>query len=619
MLKLGRFRPPVRRVLALDAGGRRIKVLLAQSDFGRVRVVKEELIDLQAEGLVSPKEVKAHLEVRLQEWGNPALALVLPQHLAISHVVDLPQAPESEVDKLIAEETIKLSGLSESRIIYDFVRTEGAARNRQQFWVTQCPEGNIRDWIAKLGVEHDDICEVTTTANALIAAYRAAAPAATRSILVHLGAQTTVVVVVVAGHGAFATSFPMGGDFFTRALMRLRRLTEEKAESLKRGTNCLEGPEAVPDFATVVDGWAEELRRQLGEWFQSRPGQDPAEFEYIATGGGFDQPGLLDYLREHGKLALKPWPRGGAGNALTVSSGFEVALGTVLQALGHSALPISLLPDNYRAGWQKRLVRQRIEVASIVLAAICAVLLGFATWHKANLIRIKQALLQQVEAGQETVDTDQALTAELLSEYENLRPVLAGQQNTIDTLRTLDLLQQSRTNRNYWFVLVADQQSYFSQPPASQVPPPAPPATNSPASTNAAAAAPAPELALVGSLLRPWPLGLTNSAPVKPGLIAEVCVPGEAEASRQVIRGLVDDLKKGPLFAKVDSLSDDLRRTMADPKVIVPERDFVLVLDFAVPDFQASARLRKNGAAVPVRTPPRRTARPAGAEESPVP
>jgi Tfp pilus assembly PilM family ATPase len=211
MLKLARMRPPVRRVLALDAGSRCIKLLLAESDFGRLHILKEELIDLQAEGLVSTDEIKAHLQTSLDGWGRPPLALVLPQHLSISQVIDLPLAPESEVEKLIQDETIKLSGVSESRIVYDFVRTETAAKNRQQFWVTLSQEGDIRERILRLGVEQEDLCEVTTTANALIAAYRATNPLSSRAILAHLGAQTTVVVVLLAGQGAFASSFQMGG------------------------------------------------------------------------------------------------------------------------------------------------------------------------------------------------------------------------------------------------------------------------------------------------------------------------------------------------------------------------------------------------------------------------
>ena len=71
MLKLDRMRPPVRRVLALDAGSRCIKLLLAESDFGRLHILKEELIDLQAEGLVSADEIKAHLQASLEGWGRP--------------------------------------------------------------------------------------------------------------------------------------------------------------------------------------------------------------------------------------------------------------------------------------------------------------------------------------------------------------------------------------------------------------------------------------------------------------------------------------------------------------------------------------------------------------------
>jgi len=72
------MRTPVRHVLAIDGGSRRFKLLLAETDFGRFRVLKQELIDLQAEGLVSPEEIKTHLHACLQHWGQPALALTLP-------------------------------------------------------------------------------------------------------------------------------------------------------------------------------------------------------------------------------------------------------------------------------------------------------------------------------------------------------------------------------------------------------------------------------------------------------------------------------------------------------------------------------------------------------------
>ena len=270
-LALSRFRPPIRRVLAVDAGSRRIKLLLAESGFGRLRLLKEELTDLPAEGLVSTDEIKAHLHAALDDWANPPLALVLPQHLSTSQVMDLPLTPESEVEKLIADEAVKLGGVSESRIIYDFVRTEASSKDRQQFWVTLCREGDIRERLLRLGIEREDLCEVTTTANALIAAYRATCPLSGRAVLVHLGAQATVVAVLLAGQGAFAASFQMGSNFFTCSLARLRQCSEQAAEALRCRSNLFNGPEALPEFAAVVDGWAAEIKRQLQEWSEHNP------------------------------------------------------------------------------------------------------------------------------------------------------------------------------------------------------------------------------------------------------------------------------------------------------------------------------------------------------------
>ena len=590
LFKFNQVRPPVRRLLAVDAGSRRLKMLLAESDFGHLRILKQEVLDLQAEGLVSTEELKAHLQPLLEEWGRPPVALVLPQHLCISQVVDLPPVTGAEVNKLIADEIIKLSGVSESRIIYDFVRTEAQAQNRQEFWVTLAQESDIRERIGRLALEHEDLCEVTTTANALIAAYRAAAPLSSRAVLVHMGAQTTVLVVLLAGQGAFAASFQMGGDFFTRAVARAQQCSEAAAEALKREVNLLNGPRAVPEFATAVDGWVAEFKRQLAEWFHQNPGvpQDLKGFQLVASGGGLEQPGLLEDLRERAGLNLQPWPKNSQPDRALPAKGYEVAFGLALQALGYSAQSVSLLPDDYRLAWKKRQSRQRVELASFVLLAACILLLALGTWHQISLFNAKRALLDKVQAGLEDFDKNEALTADLLTEYENLRPVLARQQNTVDTLKMLALLEQSRSNRNLWYVLLADQQSYFSRPPALL-------STNRPARTN-----------LLGSPIdpaRPTPLDFrttllagTNAAPVKPGFIAEFCVPGEPESSRQVLSDVVNSLKQQPLFSKVDLLSDDLRRDLADPKVILPDRHYVLALDFAVTDFQQPARLKKPAA-----------------------
>ena len=580
MLKPSRLEPPLRRVLAIDAGSRCLRLLLLESRFARLRVVQQDKIDLREEGLVSPEEVKAQIQTLLENWGRPSIALALPQHVAVSQIVEVPPAPESEARKLIEEETIKLGGVSESAIVYDFVRVPALDAERDRYWVTFCQEGEIQTRITQLGLDHEDFREVTTAANALLTAWRAKHPRGSQVVLVHAGAQSTTVVVTLNGTGVFATSFPMGGDFFTLAIARLRNCPTEVAETSKRSCQLLDGPERLAGFAEVVDGWVAELKRQLGEWREhaGRGSVKISNLEFVVSGGVFDQPGLLDYLKAKAGLKLERWPADSTPDALQPAMGFEIALGTALQALGRGEQLVSLLPLERRTAWQKRLNRQRLEFANAILLALLFFALAFGVWQERSMIRQKTVLLSKVQAGLESVQSNEALTLELLTEYEGLRPVFEHQQNTLDTLQSLALLQRGPTNRTYWYVLLADQHSYFSQPPTS-----AP--TNKP---------------VVPSEFARYPSG-TNVSPARPGLIAEVVVPEETDSARRTLSIVVSELKKAPVFARVDLLSEDLRRSLADPKVILPDRHFALALDFAATEFQRPAPAPKSRLLAPGR------------------
>lgn len=570
-----RVRLPTRRVLAIDAGSRRVKLLVMHSDFGRLRIMRRELVDLRTEGLVSAAEMSAHLGSVIAGLGHPPLAVVIPEHLSASHVIDLPPGPESDVKKQIGDEAIKLSGVSESKIIYDFARLESADSTRQHFWVTLCPEDSIRSQMLQLGIDHEDVCEVTTTANALITAHRVASPSAPRAILIHLGAQTTVLAGVQGGQGAFASSVQMGGDFFMRAIARGRGLTEEGAEELKRTENLFTGANACPELIEAVDGWVAEIKRQLRDALKQNHGLGPADsLEIIWSGSGFEQPGLVEQISKRG-LHMRQWPQDTVLDGVSCPSGFEVALGSALQAFGYSSQLVSLLPEDYRQGWRKRVGRQRMEMASIVLIVLCAMALGFGIWRKLGLIDRKQTFLEEIRSTQEAADANKTLSAELLSRYRALRPVLAAQQNTKDTLKTLALLQQTRTNANLWYLVLADQQTYFSFSDLDTV-----------SESNRAASA------TIGLdfIMPARAAALTNRfvgevVPANPGFIAELCLTGQADPVRRTLQELVTSLKQNPLFSQADLLSDDLRRNVADPRLLVPDRHYVIALDFAEADF----------------------------------
>jgi len=199
--------------------------------------------------------------------------------------------------------------------------------------------------------------------------------------------------------------------------------------------------------------------------------------------------------------------------------------------------------------------------------------LALGVWQKLTLIHRKQSLADKVQAGLESVSANKALTVDLLNGYDGLRPLFERQQATVDTLQSLALLQQARSNRTWWCVLVADQQSYFSQQPAV-------------AGTNKAATASVSENEFGRRR------DATNASPARLGLIAELCVPDEPGMARSTLGVVVNNLKKATVFGRVDLLSEDLRRSLADPKVILPERHFALALDFATTEFQSNRRSR---------------------------
>ncbi len=453
--------------------------------------------------------------------------------------------------------------------------------NRQQFWVTLCLESEVRGHIETLGLPPEELCEVTTTANALLAAFHATCPDTREAILVHSGAQNTVVVILVGGQGVLASSFATGGDYFTRAIAQEKQCSPEAAESLKRAKNLFHGSDALPGFLPRVDAWLSQLMHQLNDWFESSAGANRklAGFRIIAGGSALDQPGLLEYLQERSRLPFERWPITGVTPTDHPARGYEVAYGTALQALHRIPQRVSLLPADVRAAWKKRLTRQWIDCGSYALVIVIFLLLAVGTWQKWRTWNHKEALLNQARTSLEQTRDNHLATAKLITQYDNWRPLFARQKMTLDTLRTLALLETSRSNRSFWYVLFADQQTYFTQPL------PAPPIT-APATNAAAAATNAPAPLFTNFQLTSLTGPATNANPAKPGFIAELCIPEDADAARRTFSQLVSEIKSNALFAKVDSLSRDLRRSLADTNVVLPGRHFALALELAEPDFR---------------------------------
>jgi Tfp pilus assembly PilM family ATPase len=557
--------PPTRRLLVIDPGSRCIKVLLVAKLMGSVRVLRHRSFDLAEGNLISSEELSRLLETVLQEFGRQPMAISLPQQISISQVIDLPRVGPEQVKALIEEETIKLSGLSESGIVYDYGKLKPFGKYQNPFWVTFAKEEEILTEVSRLAGVGEHLCEIITPANALIATYQAAQPRPENALLVELGAASTVVAIVAQGQGVYAISIPVGGNMFTEVIARQKNCSLESAKSLKYSQNLFAGGQAIPELLAAVDGWRSELEKILEDWLRENPelGLSIDSFRIILGGGGARQPGLMEHLNAKSHLRFTTWPSlSGELGELTLER-YAVAYGVALKRLGPSPPSASLFPADLREARKRQRTQELLQSINWVLLIIVTLVLLFGTAQKFNLGQRKRALLNQSQAVLEEAKGVETLNRQLEEAYERLRPALKQQKRTVDKLTTLALLQKVRGDKKLWFVLFADQESYFAgqAAPSGQTNP------------------------VVGVATA---LNTTNPPPVKYGFIAELCLSEEGEVMRQTLSKVVAELKRNPAFANVDTLPADERKNLVSTNVIVPGHYSALSIELAENTFENS-------------------------------
>jgi Tfp pilus assembly PilM family ATPase len=596
---------PTKRLLAIDPGSHCLKALLVEEMLGRVSVLRHEIVERHEGGLLTEEEITRHARIVLQELGEEPVALALPHYRALSQVADLPASGNTEIRRLVEEETVKLSGLGDSNIVFDYVGLGVFGKHENPFWLTLCREGEVQRQIERCGLSHADLCEVTTTANALIAAWQAIHPERDQAVLVDFGAAGTGVTILIEGQAVYTTTFPMGGDALTEAVATQQGCSFEAAEALKRACDVAARPPELGALTAGLDRWLEELRGVLSEWAREHPELDPSANAHtvVLAGGAARQPGLVDYLNRQGPLRFQPWPE--RADEDWSGDRFAVAYGTALQALGRSRQPASLLPAEVRGYWRKQHSLHLLHSLTFFVLALVALVLAFGTWQKLEEYFDKRSLLADSKTALEKARLTDDLSRRLAHSYDRLRPVLERREQTLNTLQTLALLQQVRSNQAFWYVLFADQKSYYTAPlwGATNAPPP----TNAPAIPPALSAAP------------------TNPPSLKDGFVAELCVPEEGDAQRRTLSRVVAELKRSPLFKNVDSLAPDRRRAVADTNVVLPDRHFALELELAENPFRlgerGSGERRPSGAETrsPIRAAVKPPERPASGSPSPTP
>ena len=143
------------------------------------------------------------------------------------------------------------------------------------------------------------------------------------------------------------------------------------------------------------------------------------------------------------------------------------------------------------------------------------------------------------------------LNRKIATEYQRLQPALELERYALDTLEALHAIQQARTNRSLWFVLFADQPTYFTAGIRE---------TNSPAPNEIVSVPSNPPLA-------------------RRGFVAELCIPEDPDAARRTLSQVVNELKQHRVFRNVDTLPAEARRPLAEPKLLLADKCFSLSLE----------------------------------------
>lgn len=444
--------------LVVDIGGRWIKCARYERQGGGLRETGSQVIDIQAEGLLSAEEVGAAIGRVLRAAGEHPLALVLPQGSAVSQVVDLPRPSAGESAGAFETQLLELIGLSVDRCVYDRqpLTPFGAYANPQ--WTTVAKEETLSRQISPLLGEGLRVEAATTAGNALVAAFRQMHPEVAEAYLVDLGATQTTLVQVQRGEPVQMTSLPGGGENWTEALVETSRGAFEDIEARLFHDDILIDPLLGPALRTKLDAWRGRVLRQIEEWRDESGRADaPGQASFYLFGGYTAVPGLVAALSEAGEAEWK-LPQGLGQDAGPV---WSPSYGAALMAAGLSGLKASILPRSLAKLRERRLAVSRLKAGVLYLFVLMALVLGGAIVMQQDRREALVAAEQNAEAILSEIQASKELLARRDQLARRIEPMVRGQWHSLASVETFRRVQQLQNDYDFTLLRFADQRTYF--------------------------------------------------------------------------------------------------------------------------------------------------------------
>lgn len=557
-----------RRLVVLDAGRQKLNLLAAGNNFGRVQVCYRRTVALPPAGQGATEALREQLHAALPELEGVPLAIVLPQHRAITQVVDLSRARPSEVAGAIEAEATRLSGLADAAMRRAYVRLKPVAEYHNPFWLTLCKADEVEGLLDRYGHafageaearQPAPVVAVFTTAQALLAAVTTFDPVPANAVLIALGTHSTTIAIRAAEQAMFATSLPRGSSEFTASPPPPRPGADEKT-AVQPGTAGGGSGLLEPAAVKAIERWHADVKLVLSEWLEDHPllGLSLATLPVYLTGGGSAGPDLMAALNPLGRLQFNPWPPIPGATGSEVGDDFVVAYGAAVLGFGRGSQRVSLLPAELERGRLQQRVWEGVQAALLALLLVLGGLLAFGTWQQTRLLIAKNRLQARTAKAAATAAEMDLLYRRLNVDYERLRPILVRQRQTAEALGALTAVEHARTNDDFWFVSFGDAASYAAGTTLPE------PVTNRPPANPAPVVAPSPA-----------------PPPGRREFVAELCIPSEGEAMRRTLSQVVADLKQSGWFNRVDALPPERKRTIVDPRVVLSNHVFAVSMELA--------------------------------------
>jgi type IV pilus assembly protein PilM len=212
-------------------------------------------------------------------------------------------------------------------------------------------------------------------------------------VVMSIGTDTTD-LIVTNGLRLWMRNIPIGGNHFTRHLSRELKLTQAKAEQLKRNARQSENPKAVfKAMRPVFNDLVNEVQRSLQ--FFLRNEKTATISEIVMLGNAAKLPGLRQYLNKQLEMDVAKISEFSKlkGNEVVSQPSFSsnvlsfaTCYGLCLQALKQGAISTNLLPREIEV---ERIIRAKKPwvLASVSLLSLGLVLSYFfstVAWWKVN-------------------------------------------------------------------------------------------------------------------------------------------------------------------------------------------------------------------------------------------